>query len=386
MNINDIKTVAVIGAGDMGHGIAEVALLAGYQVNLYDIKDEFISTGKQRIFSSLDLLLGKGKIPAELDQAIRGKLLRITTDLEEAVGSADLVIEAIPEFMDLKKKVFAAIDQAAPAHALLASNTSTMSISEIATATSRPDKVLGLHYFTPAVLMRLVEVIRADKTSDETMKIGMDYVKNQKKVGVFVKKDAPGFIANRVNQAPGVLLGEIVERGEIEPEALDAFLRLTGSAMGPCELIDYVGVDVAVNASRYFEQTLGQDYGPAPHLVKMVEEGKLGKKTGQGYFKWVDGQRPEIDFSKATDRFNFLWPFFLQINEATKLIQEGVVDTLDEVELAILNSSGTPIGPIGIGRSISRLDLIDGLEMLAAKYEKPLFKPTRRVLAGGHKF
>ena len=151
-------------------------------------------------------------------------------------------------------------------------------------------------------------------------------------------------------------------------------------------MIDYVGVDVAVNASRYFEQTLGPDYGPPPHQLKMVEEGKLGKKTGQGYFTWVDGKRPAIDFSKATDRFNFLWPFFLQINEATKLIQEGVVDSLDDVELAIVNSSGTPIGPIGIGRSISKLDLIDGLEYLADRYEKPLFKPSRRVLCGGHKF
>jgi enoyl-CoA hydratase/3-hydroxyacyl-CoA dehydrogenase len=261
-----------------------------------------------------------------------------------------------------------------------------MSISEIATATNRPDKVLGLHYFNPAVLMRLVEVIRAEKTSDETMQIGMEYAKRQKKIGVYVKKDAPGFIANRVNQAAGVLLGEIVERGEIEPEALDAFVRMTGAAMGPCELIDYVGVDVAVNASRYFEQTLGPDYGPAPHMVKMVKEGLLGKKTGQGYFTWVGGKRPEIDFSKATKRFNFLWPYFLQINEATKLIQEGVVDTLDEVELAIVNSSGSPIGPISIGRSISKLDLIDGLEMLAKRYDKPLFKPSKRVLAGGHKF
>lgn len=386
MNINDIKTVAMIGAGDMGHGIAEVALLAGYNVNLYDIKDEFVETGRERIFSSLDLLTGKGKIPAELDAAIRSKLLKTTTDLEEAVGDADLVIEAIPEFMDLKQKVFAEIDRAAPAHALLASNTSTMSISEIAMATNRPEKVLGLHYFNPAVLMRLVEVIRADKTSDQTMQIGMDYARKQKKVGVYVKKDAPGFIANRVNQAPGVLLGEIVERGEIEPEALDAFVRMTGAAMGPCELIDYVGVDVAVNASRYFEQTLGPDYGPAPHMVKMVADGLLGKKTGQGYFTWVDGKRPEIDFSKATNRFNFLWPYFLQINEATKLIQEGVVDTLDEVELAIVNSSGSPIGPISIGRRISRLDLIEGLEMLAERYGKPLFKPSKRVLAGGHKF
>ena len=183
-----------------------------------------------------------------------------------------------------------------------------------------------------------------------------------------------------------MLLGEIVERGEIEPEALDAFVRMTGAAMGPCELIDYVGVDVAVNASRYFEQTLGPDYGPAPHMLKMVEDGLLGKKTGQGYFTWVDGKRPEIDFSKATNRFNFLWPYFLQINEATKLIQEGVVDTLDEVELAIVNSSGSPIGPISIGRSISKLDLIEGLEMLADRYDKPLFRPSKRVLAGGHKY
>ena len=386
MNIKDIKTVAMIGAGDMGHGIAEVALLAGYKVNLYDIKDEFVELGKKRIFESLDLLTGKGKIPAELDTAIREQLLKTTTDLGQAVGDADLIIEAIPEIMDLKQKVFAEIDRLAPEHALLASNTSTMSISEIAEATSRPEKVLGLHYFNPAVLMRLVEVIKADKTSEETMQIGMDFAKKQKKVAVYVKRDTPGFIANRVNQAPAVLIGQIIERGEVEPEALDAFVRMTGAAMGPCELTDYVGVDVAVNVGRYFAQTLGPDYGPPPHLLKLIEEGNLGKKTGQGYFEWTDGQRPKIDFSKATRNFNFLWPFFVQINEATKLIEEGVVDTLDEVDLAMVNSSGSPFGPIALGRQISKLDLIDNLEMLAKRYDKAMFKPTRRVLGGGHKF
>jgi enoyl-CoA hydratase/3-hydroxyacyl-CoA dehydrogenase len=386
MNINDIKTVAMIGAGDMGHGIAEVALLAGYRVNLYDIKDEYVDLGKKRIFASLDLLLSKGKIPAELDTAIRENLLKTTTDLADAVGNADLVIEAIPEIMDLKKKVFAEIDQLAPAHALLASNTSTMSITEIAAATNRPEKVFGLHYFNPAVLMRLVEVIRAEKTSDETMQVGMDFAAREKKVGVYVKKDRPGFIANRVNQAPAVLISEILERGEIEPEALDAFVRMTGAAMGPCELTDYVGVDVAVNVSKYFAETLGPDYGPPAHLLKMVEEGKLGKKTGEGYFVWPNGERPKIDFSKATRKFNFLWTVFVQINEATKLIQEGVVDTLDEVDLAMVNSSGAPFGPIALGRQISKLDLIDGLEYLAKRYDKAMFKPTRRVLGGGHKF
>ncbi len=386
MNINDIKTVAMIGAGDMGHGIAEVALLAGYKVNLYDIKDEYIELGRKRIFDSLNLLAGKGKIPPELDSAIRERLLTTTTDLAEAVSNADLVIEAIPEVMELKKKVFADLDKLAPPHALLASNTSTMSITEIAEATNRPEKVLGLHYFNPAVLMRLVEVIKAEKTSEETMQIGMDFAAREKKVGVYVKRDRPGFIANRVNQASAVLIGEVIERGEVEPEALDAFIRLMGSAMGPCELTDYVGVDVAVNVSRYFAQTLGPDYGPPAHLLKMVEEGKLGKKTGQGYFEWPNGERPKIDFSKATRKFNFLWTFFVQINEATKLIEEGVVDTMEEVEQAIVNSSGMPFGPIFFGRQVSRLDLIDNLEMLAERYGKPMFKPTKRVLGGGHKF
>ncbi len=386
MNINDIKTVAMIGAGDMGHGIAEVALLAGYKVNLYDIKDEYVELGRKRIFDSLNLLAGKGKIPPELDSAIRERLLTTTTDLAEAVSNADLVIEAIPEVMELKKKVFADLDKLAPPHALLASNTSTMSITEIAEATNRPEKVLGLHYFNPAVLMRLVEVIKAEKTSEETMQIGMDFAAKEKKVGVYVKRDRPGFIANRVNQASAVLIGEVIERGEVEPEALDAFIRLMGSAMGPCELTDYVGVDVAVNVSRYFAQTLGPDYGPPAHLLKMVEEGKLGKKTGQGYFEWPNGERPKIDFSKATRKFNFLWTFFVQINEATKLIEEGVVDTMEEVEQAIVNSSGMPFGPIFFGRQVSKLDLIDNLEMLAERYGKPMFKPTKRVLGGGHKF
>jgi len=386
MNINDIKTVAMIGAGDMGHGIAEVALLAGYRVNLYDIKEEFTELGKKRIFESLDLLLGKGKIPAELDAAIRGQLLKTTTDLAEAVGDADLVIEAIPEIMGLKQKVFAEIDALAPAHTLLASNTSTMSISEIATATNRPDKVFGLHYFNPAVLMRLIEVIRADETSEETMQIGMDFAKKQRKVGVYVKKDSPGFIVNRVNHAVSVLIGEVLERGEVDPEPLDAFMRMMGAAMGPCELTDYVGVDVAVHVARYFEEFFGPEYGPPAHLVAMVEAGKLGKKVGQGYFEWPDGERPKIDFSKATRKFNFLWPFLVQINEATKLITEGVVDTLSEVELAMVNSSGMPFGPITLGRQVSALDLIDNLNFLAGHYGKEMFKPTPRVLGGGHKY
>lgn len=386
MNIDDIKTVAMIGAGDMGHGIAEVALLAGYRVNLYDIEDAVVERGKGRIFASLDKLLEKGKVPAELDTAIRGKLLRTTSDLTEAVSGADLVIEAVPEVMDLKKRVFANLDRIAPPHALIASNTSTMSISEIAEATGRPDKVLGLHYFNPAVMLPLVEVIRADKTAEETMAVGMAFVEKIRKLPIWVKKDAPGFIVNRVNQAPAVLNLIIVERGEAGPEELDAFHRTLGAAMGPCELIDFVGIDVAVNVANYFAEKLGADYGPPPHLIEMLERGDLGKKTGKGYFEWRDGARPEIDLSKASRNVSPLWAFMVQINEATKLIEEGVVDSLNDVDLALLKSSAMPIGPIGFGRQFSRLDLIDNLEMLAERYDKPLFRPTRRVREGGHKF
>lgn len=386
MNIDDIKTVAMIGAGDMGHGIAEVALLAGYRVNLYDIEDAFVERGKGRIFASLDKLVDKGKVPAELDSTIRESLLNTTSDLAEAVSSADLVIEAIPEVMDLKKRVFADLDKTAPPHALIASNTSTMSISEIAESTGRPDKVLGLHFFNPAVLMRLVEVIRAAKTSDETMGTGMAFVDKIRKLPVFVKKDAPGFIANRVNQAPAVLNLAIVERGEAAPEELDAFHRSLGAAMGPCELTDYVGIDVAVNVANYFADKLGEDYGPPPHLVEMMERGDLGKKTGKGYFEWPDGARPEIDLSRPARNVSPLAPFMVQINEATKLIEEGVVDSLNDVDLALRNASGMPIGPISFGRQFSRLDLIDNLEMLAERYDKPLFRPSRRVREGGHKF
>ncbi len=379
----EINNVAVIGAGDMGHGIAEVVLLAGIPVHLYDINDAAVDKGRQRIFDSLDKLASKDRAPADLVEAIKGKLLTPATDLAEAVRGADLVIEAVPEVLDLKKQVFADIEAAAPAHALFASNTSTMSITEIASATQRPDKMMGLHFFNPAVLMKLVEVVRADETSDETIAAGLALVERLGKVGVLVRKDTPGFIANRVNAAPSTLIGEIVERGEIEPEALDAFMRFIGAPMGPCELADYVGIDVAVNVAKYFARTLHPDYGPPAHLLKMAEAGDLGKKTGRGYFDWSSG-RPEIDLSKATIKFNPMAPIFLQINEATKLVEDGVC-SINDVDVALINSTGNPMGPMSVGRSISRWDLTDQLEQLAANYGKVIFGPTQKVREGGHK-
>jgi len=383
MNIEQVKNISVVGAGDMGHGIAEVALLAGYNVTLYDINDAAVEKGAGRIIESVEKLAKKGKVPAEAPEQIKNKLLKTTTDLQEAASKADLVIEAAPEILELKKDIFSKLDQFAPPAALLASNTSTMSVTQIAECTKRPAQVLGLHFFNPAVLMRLVEVIRADETSDDTIATGMALSKKMGKVPVHVRKDTPGFISNRVNQAPVVLVQEMVERGEVEPEELDAFMRSIGSPMGPCELTDYVGVDIMVSVGKYFAETLHPDYGPPSHVMKMFDEGNLGKKTGRGYFDWSNG-RPEIDLKKATKRFSPLWMIFVQVNEATKLVEQGVC-SVNDVDIAMINSTGNPVGPMSVGRQISKFDLIDQLQRLASKYEKSIFEPTDRVKEGGYK-
>lgn len=383
MKIEEVKNITVVGAGDMGHGIAEVALLAGYPVTLYDINDAAVDKGSKRILDSVQKLAEKGKVPAEAPEHIKSNLLRTTTDLQEAANQADLVIEAAPEIMALKKDIFGKLDKFAPKSALLASNTSTMSVTQIAECTKRPSQVLGMHFFNPAVLMRLVEVIRADETSDDAIATGIALSKKFGKVPVHVRKDTPGFISNRVNQAPVVLVQEMVERGEVKPEELDAFMRSIGSPMGPCELADFVGHDVMVSVCNYFAETLHPDYGPAPHLVKMVEAGNLGKKTGQGYFDWSNG-RPEIDLKKATKKFSPLSLIFVQINEATKLVEQGVC-SVEDVDLAMINSTGNPVGPMSIGRQISKWDLIDQLERLASRYNKSIFEPTERIKQGGYK-
>jgi len=383
MTVDDIKTVAVVGAGDMGHGIAEVALIAGYKVNMYDIKQEFVDRGEERILQSLEKLVSKSRVPAEHYEKIKSELLKKTVDLAEAVKDADLVTEAAPEILDLKKKIFAEMDTAAPEHTLLASNTSTMSITDIASATNRPEKVLGMHYFNPAVLMRLVDVIRGDQTSDETIQVAFDYVNKVKKVPVIVKKDVPGFIANRVNAPAGVLIMSIIESGEVQPEELDAFVRALGAPMGPCELVDYTGVDISVHGGRYYAETVHPDFEPVPHLVKMMEEGNLGKKTGKGYFDWSQG-RPAIDLSKATDKFDPMDTIAVQVNEATKLIEMGVCSA-EDVDLALTNSSGNPVGPMSVAKGVEPADLAARLEGLAEKYNKEIFKPTKMIREGGYR-
>jgi len=217
MKTEDIKKIAVMGAGDMGHGIAEVALLAGYKVAMRDIEQRFIDKGFSRIKESLDKLAEKQKVTEENKKAMLANI-QAFVDIAESVKDADFVIEAVPEIMDLKKQVFRALDAAAPKHAILASNTSTMSITEIASATKRPEQVVGMHFFNPPVLMKLVEVIKGEKTSEATMQLTYDLALKMNKVPGRFETDSAGYIYNLVDARTLILLGRIVEKGVATPE------------------------------------------------------------------------------------------------------------------------------------------------------------------------
>ncbi|MBM4445975.1 MAG: 3-hydroxyacyl-CoA dehydrogenase family protein [Chloroflexi bacterium] len=380
MKVEDIKKIAVMGAGDMGHGIAEVALLAGYKVAMRDIEQRFVDKGLARIKESLEKLVEKQKVTEENKKAMLANI-EIFVDIDKAVKDADFVIEAVPEIMDLKKQVFQALDKAAPKHAILASNTSNMSITEIAATTQRPEQVVGVHFFNPAVLMKLVEVIKGGKTSEETMKTAYDLALKMNKVPVRVEKDSIGFVYNRVNAPNGILLGEIVERGLATPEEIDAKMRKVGMPMGPYELMDYVGLDVAYHSASYFAERLSPDFKPRKWMKAKMDAGTLGKKSGKGIFDWSKG-RPEIDLSKAKEDFDPTDLIAIQVNEATKLLEAGVVKSADDIDKAMVNGGGAAFGPFQLAKGIGYDKLAKRCEELAKKFGVKTFEPTETLKSG----
>ncbi|MBL7119568.1 MAG: 3-hydroxyacyl-CoA dehydrogenase family protein [Dehalococcoidia bacterium] len=380
MKVDDIKKVVVMGAGDMGHGIAEVALLAGLKVAMRDIEQRFVDRGLQRITESLAKLTEKQRITEDNRKAMIGNI-ETFVDVGEAVKDADFVIEAAPEIMDIKQQLFQEIDKSAPKHAVLASNTSNMSITEIAGVTSRPEQVVGMHFFNPAVLMNLVEVIKGDKTSEETMQLTYDLVNKMNKVPVRVEKDSPGFIYNRVNAPNSILLGAIVERGMAAPEEIDAKMKKMGMPMGPYELMDYVGLDVAYHSALYLVESLSPEYTPPKWLKDKVDSGDLGKKTGKGIYDWSAG-RPTIDMGKAKEDFDPTDMIAIQVNEATKLLEAGVAKSAEDIDKAMANGGGGGIGPFQLAKGIGFDKLAKRCEELAKEYGVESFKPTETLKKG----
>ena len=282
----EIKKIGVVGAGIMGRGIAQVASQTGCDVVMRDIEMRFVEGGIKKIDSFLSKSVEKGKIDTKEKDAIMGRI-KGTLDMAD-LKDVDFVVEAVIEDLELKKDVFKELDELCRPDVVLATNTSSMSITEIGVSTKRPDKVCGMHFFNPAPLMRLVEVIRGYSTSDETIKTATELAQKMGKTTVEVKKDSPGFIVNRILIPHFLEAIRIVEEGIASIEDVDKAVKNgLNYPMGPFELMDLTGIDIAYFVSEYFYKELNKENKwVSPNLLKtMVRAGKLGKKTNEGWYK-----------------------------------------------------------------------------------------------------
>tara|TARA_Y100000994_G_scaffold74321_1_gene61106 strand:- start:102 stop:983 length:882 start_codon:yes stop_codon:yes gene_type:complete len=288
-----IRTVAVIGAGTMGAGIAQVCAQAGWNTRLFDAFPDGLEAGMNRIDAFWDKGISRGKTTAEQKENWSQNLAPFS-ELADAVNGVDLVIEAVPEILELKQRIFADLDQLAPEDAILGTNTSGLKISDIANATSRPEKVIGMHFFNPVPIMKLLELVRHDSVADSTIEIAREVGQAMGKTCILVN-DVPGFATSRL----GVVLGNEAIRmladGVASAADIDTAMRLGYKhPMGPLELTDLVGLDVRRDILNNLAEAFGDEsYRPHPLLNKLVEAGELGKKTGKGFYDWADDEKSE---------------------------------------------------------------------------------------------
>jgi 3-hydroxybutyryl-CoA dehydrogenase len=285
--LTEIRKIAVLGAGLMGHGITQVAAQVGkYEVSMRDIDEKFVDGGMNMIRESLQRFVKKAQLTEVQMNEILARI-HPTIELKEAVANADLIIEAAPESVELKKAVFRQVDDLAPPHAIVASNTSSVSITELASATKRPERVCGMHFFNPPQLMKLIEVIKGAKTSEETVQTILEVSRRMEKETVLVKKDSPGFIVNRILIPALNEAAELYWEGVADRDDIDKAIKLgLNWPMGPLMLLDYIGSDTTLAIAEVLTKELDPKFHPSTGLKQMVKAQLLGRKAGKGFYDW----------------------------------------------------------------------------------------------------
>jgi 3-hydroxybutyryl-CoA dehydrogenase len=277
--------ITVVGAGIMGSGIAYSSAAAGFGTILYDVSNEVLEKASRAITNFLDVGVKKGKID-EKDRASALARIELIQNLADAVHGAGLIIEAVPEKIDLKCKLFVNLDELAPTETVLATNTSSLSVTEIAAASSRPERVIGMHFFNPVPKMKLVEIIRGLDTSEETFRTVEEVAKKMGKETVDVN-EAPGFVTSRINAVIGNEAFNMLQEGVASARDIDKALKLgLNHPMGPFEMVDLVGLDTRLGVLNYLHERLGEKYRPCPLLVQYVKAGRLGRKVGRGVYDY----------------------------------------------------------------------------------------------------
>ena len=363
-----VRNITVLGSGIMGHGIAQVSAMSGYNVVLRDIEQSFLDKAMEKIRWSLEKLVTKEKITKQESEAIISRIKTIV-DLKEAVSSADLVIEAVPEIMDLKKKVYAELDQAADKRIIFASNTSTLPITEIANTTSRPDKFIGIHFFNPPQLMKLVEVIPGQKTNQDVVDLTVNYVKSVKKEPVICKKDVPGFIVNRLFIPMVHEACWLKQREGLKLEEIDSAVKFNmGFPMGIFELADFTGMDVIHKATIELEIRDKKVIFPHPDIEKLYSEKKLGQKSGEGFYKYSDEkyERVQLDENLAK-KCNPISLAANILNNAAWLVTNKASD-IAEIEKAAQLGLGLKKPLFETAKEIGIKNIVNELNNLAKKY------------------
>ena len=364
----EIKNITVLGSGIMGHGIAQVSAMAGYNVVLRDIEQQFLDKAMGKIKWSLDKLVSKEKISKEQRDEIFSRIIPIV-DLNDAVRHSDLVIEAVPEIMDLKKKVYAELDKVANDRVIFASNTSTLPITEIADTISRPEKFIGIHFFNPPQLMKLVEVIPGQKTSDDVTNLTINFVKSVNKTPVTCRKDVPGFIVNRLFIPLVHEACYVMERQKIQQMEIDSAVKFRlGFPMGIFELADFTGLDVIHKATVEMHMRDKKVILPHTSIEQLFNEKKLGQKSGEGFYKYSDDKYERIQLSEESAQKCDPTQIIANIlNNAAWLVTNNASD-IDEIEKAASLGLGLKKPLFDTAKEIGIKKIVEELKELSKKH------------------